>query len=282
MNYAAKLFSVLIIFSGLTVVAYGFTYLVSLFFEGELKEAWRRKRMEAKIKDLKNHYIVCGAGDVGRTVIKSFTDNRVDFGVVEENEKRADELIETGILTILGDATHEDILSRAGIAEARGIICTLSTDSENVFTVLTARQMNGNIYIISKAIEESAHKKLQKAGADKTISPNEIGGQRIASHIIRPAVISFLDVITRAGDVTLDLEEVVIAPHSGLVGQKLFEAKIPERTGLIILALKSKGQTNFRFNPSSNETLHDGDTMVVLGTREQADKLNAIVNLDRE
>ena len=179
----------------------------------------------------------------------------------------------------MGEAKHEDILQKAGIEKAKGILCSLSTDAENVFTVLTARQMNEDIYIVSKAIEQSAHNKLLKAGANKTISPNEIGGQRIAAHIVRPSVVSFLDVITRAGDVTLDLEEVVISSHSSFIGKKLFEAKIPEQTGLIILALKRKGDVNFKFNPSSNEILNDGDTMVVLGTNEQVNQLREMVNL---
>lgn len=279
MTEGAKLFSIFIIFSGLSVFGYGITSLVSLFFEGQLKDAWRRKRMESKINELKDHYIVCGAGDVSRTVINCFRENSVNFVVIEENEKRVAELAQQGVLTILGNAEKEDILERAGIKKAKGIVCGLPTDAENVFTVLTARQMNKEINIVSKAIEQSAHSKLLKAGADKTISPNEIGGQRIAALLIRPAVISFLDVITRAGDVTLDLEEVVISQHSQLAGMKLLEAKIPEQTGLVILALRRKGEENFKFNPSSNEVLNIGDTMVVLGTNEQVDHLNAMVNV---
>jgi voltage-gated potassium channel len=138
--------------------------------------------------------------------------------------------------------------------------------------------MNDDIFIVSKAIEPSSHNKLTKAGANKTISPNEIGGQRIAALLIRPSVISFLDVITHAGDITLDLDEVVISSHSTLIGKMLLEAKIPEQTGLIILALKKKGDNTFKFNPSSNEVLDNGDTMVVLGTNIQVDQLNNMVN----
>jgi len=277
MTNASKLFSIFIIFSGLSTVGYGVTSLVSLFFEGELKTAWRKKRMEAKIQELKNHYIVCGAEDVGRTVIKSLKENAGNFVVIEENEKRVEELEQMGVLTILGNAAHEEILQKAGIMHAKGIVCTLPTDSENVFTVLTIRQMNDDIYIVSKAVEPATHNKLLKAGANKTISPNEIGGQRIASLLIRPSVISFLDVITRAGDITLDLEEVVILPDSGIAGKKLSEAKIPEQTGLIILALKRKDDTKFKFNPGSGEVLNNGDTMVVLGTNEQVDLLKTLV-----
>jgi voltage-gated potassium channel len=278
MTAPAKMFSIWIIFSGLAVVGFGVTSLATLFFEGGFKDAWRKKRMEAKINELKDHYIICGAGEVGQTVIKCFSESSSSFVVIDDSGKRTEELKQEGILTVLGDATHEDTLEKARIRYAKGIVCTLSTDADNVFTVLTARQMNDKIYIVSKAIDKSTHNKLLKAGANKTISPNEIGGQRMASLIIRPSVISFLDVITRAGDITLDLEEVEIFSKSSLVGKKLFEAKIPEQTGLIILALKRKGEKRLKFNPSSSETLNAGDTMVVLGTKEQVDQLSALVH----
>ncbi len=278
MSDPAKLFSILIIFAGLSVVGYGITSFVALFFEGRLKDAWRKKRMDSTISRLTGHYIVCGAGDVGVTVIKNLSTSGAPFVVIEENEKKAEELVDGGVLTIEGDATNEDTLKKAGIDKARGIVCTLKTDSENVFTVLTARQMNAEINIVAKAVEPSAHNKLMKAGANKTISPSEIGGQRIAAHLVRPSIVSFLDVMTRAGDLTLDLEEITINPNSALVGQYLHEAKIPERTGLMILAIKSPGEQSFRFNPSSSECLGSGDTMVVLGTKEQAECLSAIVN----
>jgi voltage-gated potassium channel len=279
MTDAAKLFTILLIFAGLFVVGYGVTGLVSFIFEGNLKTAWRKKRMETRIQEIKDHYIVCGAGEVGHTVIKSLKESAIHFVVIEENEKRVADLIEAGVLTVKGNAIHEDVLRKAGIINAKGIVCTLSTDAENVFTVLTARQMNENIYIVSKAVEATSHNKLMKAGANKTISPNEIGGQRLAAHLIRPSVMSFLDVITRAGDVILDLEEVIISPHSNTIGKKLSEVKIPEQTGLIILALKRKGETTFKFNPGSNEVLKDGDTLVTLGTNEQVALLNAMVNM---
>ena len=278
MSDAAKLFSIFIIFAGLATVGYGLSSLVSYFFEGELRAAWRIKRMESKIQEMKNHYIVCGAGEVGRTVIKSLQENRSDVVVVEENEKQYEELLLADIPSILGDATHEDVLQKAGIQHAKGIVCALPTDSENVFTALTARQMNADIYIVSKAVEATSHNKLMKAGANHTISPNEIGGQRIAALLLRPSVISFLDVITRAGDVTLDLAEIEMTPQSSLAGKKLSEAKIPERTGLIVLALKRRIGEEFKFNPGSSEVIKVGDTMIVLGTTEQVGMLETLVN----
>lgn len=276
MTDAAKIFSIIIIFSGLAVVGYGLTTIAATLFEGRFQKAWRLKRMEANISSLKNHYIICGAGETGYTAIKSFLNSKLDFVVIEKNTVRAEELKREGILTVLGDATNEDALNIAKIKNAKGLISTLSTDADNVFTVLTAKQMNKKIYIVSKAIEKNAHTKLLKAGADKTISPNEIGGQRMAALMIRPSVISFLDVITQAGEVTLDLEEVIISSESKLAGLMLREAKIPEQTGLIVLALESPGDPKIRFNPQSNEVLKGEDTMVVLGTQSQIEKLKKI------
>lgn len=273
MTNLAKLFSIGIIFAGLTVAGYGITSLVALFFEGELKDAWRKKQMENKIKNLKDHYIICGAGEIGHTVIKSFQESKVPFVVIEKNIKRYEELTKESCLVIFGDATNEDTLEEANIAQSKGVICTLSNDADNVFTVLTARQMNEDVYIVSKAIEKSATNKLKKAGANNTISANEIGGRRMASLVLRPSVMSFLDVITQAGDVTLDLEEVTICGKSALIDLTLRDARIPENTGLIVLALKRKNSTTLTFNPSSFEVLKDGDTMVVLGQETQVKKL---------
>ncbi len=276
MTDLAKIFSIIIIFSGLAVVGYGLTTVAATLFEGKFQKAWRLKRMETTISTLKNHYIICGAGETGYKSIESFLKSKLDFVVIEKNAARADELKREGILTVLGDATNEDALNIAKIKNAKGLISALSSDADNVFTVLTAKQMNKKIYIVSKSIEKNAHTKLLKAGADKTISPNEIGGQRMAALMIRPSVISFLDVITQAGEVTLDLEEVIISSESKLSGQMLREAKIPEQTGLIVLALESPGDPRIRFNPKSNEVLKGGDTMVVLGTQTQIEKLKKI------
>ena len=176
MTDAAKLFSIFLIFAGLSAVGYGVSSLVSYFFEGELRAAWRKKRMDTKIQELRNHYIVCGAGEVGRTVIKNLQESGSSFVVIEENEKRVEELAQAGILTVAGNATSEDTLQKAGITRAKGIVCTLPTDSENVFTVLTARQMNEGIYIVSKAVEPSAHNKLKKPARTTRSPPTRSAG----------------------------------------------------------------------------------------------------------
>jgi len=276
MSNEAKIFTIFLIFTGLGVAGYGITSIFALFFEGQFKDAWRKRRMESKIKDLKNHYIVCGAGEVGNTVIQQFKENNLLFLVIENNPERAQELKNEGILTIEDDATNEDTLKRANLDKAKGLVSSLSNDADNVFTVLTARQLNPDLYIVAKAIEKNAYRKLEKAGANNTISPNEIGGRRIAAMVIRPSVISFLDVMTKADDVMIDLEEVRIGKDSDLNGKSLKEAKVPEKSGLIVMAIRRKDNGKINFNPSSKEILNEGDIMIVLGKPEQVDLLKRI------
>lgn len=278
MSDAAKVFSIFLIFAGLTVVAYGFTSFVTYLFGGELQDTWRKKRMSDKISHLNGHYIICGAGDVGSTVISCLKSTGSAFVVIESNEKRHEELVAEGVLTLNGDATHDETLMKAGIMRAKGIVCTLSSDSDNVFTVLTAKGLNEKIYIVARAVERTAHSKLMKAGANRTISPNEIGGQRIAAAMVRPSMTSFFDIMTRAGDLLLDLEELVISPGSKICGLRLREAKIPQKTGLIVLALKKKNAETFSVNPGADEILEEGDILIALGTSEQAERLKTFVN----
>lgn len=167
-------------------------------------------------------------------------------------------------------------MEKAKIKQAKGLISCLAVDTDNVFTVLTARGMNPNLYIVSRSIEENAHSKLLKAGADKTISPNELGGNRMAYLLLKPAVVSFLDIITVADDVTLELEEVMLCEDSELLGETLGDALIQEKTGVIFLAIKKKDEEKLRLNPGPQEKLEREDKMLVLGTGEQVNILRKI------
>ncbi|MFT5873941.1 MAG: voltage-gated potassium channel [Clostridium sp.] len=278
MDAKAKLFTIFIIFLSLGIVGYLFTSIVSSFLEGDLKNAWRRRRMESQITKLKDHYIICGAGETGQNAIKQFKRSNVPFIVIDKDEEKINELIGDKIYAIHGDATEEDILDKARIKYAKGLISSLPKDADNVYTVLTAREMNNNLYIVSRAINKNADERLKKAGADNTISPNEIGGCRMAALMLRPTVIAFLDIITHAGEVILDLEDVVICENSIIVNKTLQEVKIPEKTGLIVLAIKKNNSDKLVFNPSSDEILKIGDTMVVLGTEDQVILLRKIAN----
>lgn len=268
MTEDAKIFSIFIIFGGITVVGYALSNLISIFVEGILNQAWKVKRMESKIEKLQDHYIICGAGQTGRNVIKSFEESNKSFVVIEKGEERYRELLEEDVLVIQGDATHEEVLEKARIDSAVGLVSTVSTDADNLFIVLTARHMKEDLYIVSRAIDERSNYKLKKAGANNTVSPNEIGGNRMAALAMKPQVISFLDMITRAGEIVLDLENVSISKGSIMEGRSLREVKIPEATGLIVLAIKKENAEKFNFNPNSGEILELNDTLIVLGKEE--------------
>ena len=169
---------------------------------------------------------------------------------------------------------HGDTCLKGGCYQ--GLIAALSKDADNVFTVLTARELNKDLYIVSRAIDKKAHEKLKIAGANNTISPDEIGGSRMAALMLNPTVISFLDIITHAGEVVLDLEDVVICDTSSIANMTLREIKIPEKTGLIVLAIKKRQSQKLEFNPNSDETLQVGDTMIVLGRQEQVIELRKL------
>jgi voltage-gated potassium channel len=276
MTPAAKLFSVLIIFGGIALVGYTLTNLVEFLAGGQLKDSWRNKRMENKIEALKDHYIVCGAGETGQNVASQLELSKVPFVVVDNREEKIIELRERGILALHGEPTQEAALKQAQISRAKGLVSCLTTDSENIYTVLTARYLNNDLYIVSRAIEPHAHEKLTMAGADRTVSPNAIGGRRMAAMMVKPSIFSFLDIVTYAGEDVLNLEEVVLHEGSDLIDKKLGQAEIPKRTGLLVMALKKARSGAFLFNPSTDELLELGDSMIVLGDPERVNLLNEL------
>lgn len=282
MTSATKLFSMFMIFGGLAFVGFAVTSLVTFMTEGRFSARWRERRMDNQIAALEKHYVICGAGETGQNVIAQLAAGKVPFVVIDYREDKVRDLHERGILAILGDPTHEAMLEQAGIRRAEGLISALASDAENVFTVLTARYLNKELYIISRAIETHAREKLIMAGADRTISPNEIGGRRMAAMVLRPSIFSFLDIVTYAGDDVLNLEEVTLNSDSHLVDKKLRDARIPQETGLLVLAIKKFRSSAMVFNPSAEELLECGDSLIVLGDMEKVDVLKKMAKDEGE
>lgn len=272
-NDASELFSIFMIFMGVGIVGYTFTTVVAMFVEGKIGDLWKGNKMEKKIKALKDHYIICGSGELAEVIIDNFIKKNKDFVVITNDHADLDDYSYHDILVIEGQSTEEDILDQAGIARAKGLISTLDTEVDNIVTVLTARHMNKDIYIISNAITKSGSKKLMKVGANKTISAIEISGKRMASLITKPNIMAFLDVVTKVGDLELDLEEVIVHKGSYLENKNLLEAQIPNKTGLTILAIKKKEDNKMLFNPPIDYSFKIGDVLIVLGHEEQVEKL---------
>lgn len=280
MTPLAKVFSIFVIFAGIGLVGYTFTTLEIIILESNFKSIRRNKAMKKKIEEMKNHIIIAGGSESTEVMFKRFQHSKKDFVVIEKDKAKIESFMNREIPALLGDATSEEVLLRAGIERASGFISTLHTDADNIVAVLTARYLNKDLYIVSRAIEKNSRDKLLKAGADNTVSSNEIGGSRMAALVLRPTIISFLDTITRAGEVELDLEDIMLGPGSGMCNQSLKQIQIPQKIGLTVLATKKGNSKDIEFNPNPNEELREGDSLIVLGTPEQILKLRELAKDD--
>ena len=235
--------------------------------------------MERKIQGMNNHFIICGKGETGEHIIKEFQRAHVPFVIIEKDKEEIEKLdASPEMMFVEGDATEDEVLFKAGIKRAQGLVTALPLDTDNLFVVISARHINPRLRIVARATDETALYKMKTAGADNVISPNTIGGLRMASIMLRPTVVAFLDVMSKgAGDVSLRLEESIIPAGSHLDNKTLIEAKIPQKTGLMIIAIKKKGETSFLYNPTSAATLSVGDTLIVLGNLGQVDRLHQYI-----
>jgi len=275
---AGRQFTILLLVSSLVAAGYSVTTLISFLFEGHIGSILKGRRMERALANLKDHYIVCGCGVVGKEVAAGFQTAGVSFVMVDLDPEHSELARDESVLFVQGDAGNEAVLEEAGIERARGLVAVLRDDQANVFVVLTARQMNPKLTIVSRSAEERTVKKLLKAGADRVISPYQIAGRRIASVILRPSVVNFLDVIVEGGDVSMLLEEVQLAAGSGLIGKRLRESGIGQETGVVVVGVHGPGgKTRTGVEALGSVTLQEGDALIALGNHEQLENLEAFI-----
>ncbi len=273
---AGRVFTICLIMMGVGVLTYGLTVVTAFVVEGALTDIIGRRRMEAEIKKLKDHIIICGIGETGRHIAEEFLKIGVPFIVVDKDAESIKHMQKIGpFLYIEGDATDDDVLLRAGIKEARGLASAMTQDRDNVFVILTARGLNPNLRIVTQLVEAEARAKLKKAGADAIVSTNFIGGLRMASEMVRPTVVSFLDKMLRAAAADVRVSEAKIPAGSKLIGSTLGEAKIYEKTCLTVISV-ARGDA-FELNPSPDTRLQEGDELIVCCTSEELRKLNELV-----
>jgi len=256
------IFTIFLLVGGVGVMLYALSTGARIILEGELKETFGRKKLEKRIKELNDHYIVCGYGRMGKIISRELHAERARFVVVEKNPGAIEENEKVPIL--LGDATRDIILKEAGVERARGLISVLPTDAENLFVVLSARGLNPNLLIVARAIEDGSEQKLLRAGATKVISPYHIGGLRMAHTVLKPTVVDFIEFATKSGNIELQMQEISIQEGSRLIGMTLEECGIGRDLGVIIVAIKQPtGDT--KFNPTFRSTVKAGDTLIALG-----------------
>lgn len=268
MNTLAKWFSIGFILVSVGMVGYLLSVVFRFLSEGNINEAWRKNRMKKEIEKLTNHIIICGAGETGIHVIKQMRRREVEFVVIENDPEAIENLKELDVSYIFDDATKEEVLLEARVKEAKGLISCLAKDADNVFVVLTARELNTKMHIVARSHEERSDKKLRRAGANNTVSPDEIGGKKMASMMLSPNVQYFVDNIIDTKNMSIDMEEIEIKENAELIGKKLRDAKISEKAGLIVLAIRRENDV-FIFNPKADEVLRLDDKMIVVGSKDQ-------------
>ncbi len=273
-----RVFTAMLIISGILLIATGANFIFSSIVEGTFREVFRRQGMQQRISKMKDHFVICGVGAVGEDVIHEFLNAGEPFVLIEKEQSVVDTFIreKPKILYMVGDATHDEVLKSAGIEKARGIIAALGHDADNLYICLTARSLNANLRIISRAVEDASIDKLRKAGADYVFSPEKIGGIHLASAALRPTVMSFLDTILRGQHLNLLLDEVTVRIGSAVAGKTLKETQISKKIGIVIPALKSVNLNKLTFNPSSDSIINPGDTLIGFGTPEQIVQLRKI------
>ncbi len=259
-------FTMLLIFVGFGVATYSAFTVGGMLVEGELNKVLKRRRHMKSINRLKDHFIICGFGRMGSLICHELRDRGIPLVVVENDPDRQDKVSEAGFLMSPGDATDEQVLLYAGIQRARGFVSVLRTEAANVYAVLTARELNPDLEIVARAGEESAHKKLLRAGATRVINPYKIGGMRLVMGILKPAVMTFLEVAMDHKKLNIDLEEIRVAQDSVYTGKRLLDTGIRKEMDLIIIAVKKKdGQ--MVFNPGPYTIIEGDDTLIAMGER---------------
>ena len=244
LSHAGRVFNVVLILCGVSLVFLGIGSLTQALLEFSLRSFFGRRRMEREIDRLKDHYVICGAGRVGRSAARELARKPVPFVIVEVNEAKAARFSNDWLM-LVGDATQEQTLRQVHIERARGLVAATTTDATNLYIVLTARSLNPNLRIIARASEEDAEKHLLKAGADSVVSPYHFAGQRIAQSFLRPHVVSFLDTATTHLGMDLEIGEIQVGVNSEFAGKTLGSSHIRQERGVIILAIKRENGMHF-------------------------------------
>lgn len=266
---------VLIMFGTLTVAATVAT-LASTLLEAEIGRFFGRKSVQDKIDRMSEHTIVCGFGRMGKLLVDQLQERGLPVAIIERSEERLADVESPRYTILVGDATEEDMLERAGIDRARNLVATLADDADNVFATLTARQLNADLYIVARSEDASTEPKLRRAGANRVISPQIIGADWIANVLTRPNVVDFVDVAAKG--VELEMAEVEVPADSPLMGMSLREADLRRFSDIIVVAIRRPDGTT-RFNPGADESLNAGDLLITIGEAGAANKLSNLREL---
>jgi len=278
-NPALRVFNMFVVLIGVTLTVYVFSVVTAFLVEGEIRNIFWRRRMERRISELKQHYIVCGLGDTGRHCIDELAKTNTPFVAVDnhpDNVKRFQEIArQDDLLYVIGDASEASVLDEAGIGQAKGLIAALPGDKDNLVVTVMAHQQNPSLRIVARCTDLRFAERLMKAGANATVSPNHIGGLRMASEAVRPHVVSFLDQMLKEKGHTVRVEEVIVPEGGAWAGLSMNDLDLRHRFHLLPMAVKCRAtdlEPKFLFDPSDNYHLCPGDVIVVMGDVEDVAK----------
>ncbi len=266
-----RVFATVFMIVGVGIVLYALTSTVQSIVHSELFARYGHSRKMSKLRD---HFIICGAGRVGSHLIRSLRAVDGVFLVLESDQRKCEALMDMGIPVLVRDATLEESLVEAGVEHARGLASCLPDDADNVYVVLTARDLNPSIHIVARAAEEQAESKLIRAGANRVVAPTIIGGHRMAMALTKPAVGDFLDSVT-ANHLELGFEQLEVDPISTLVNRKLSETVIRSELNIVIVSIR-RSDGEIIFNPSGETRIEGGDMLIAIGNSESLVRLNAL------
>lgn len=270
-----RVFTMGLLLTGVFSLFFAATAAIRSIVDGELTGQLVRDRMEKKLQSLTDHIIICGYGRMGRLVAHEFTQQAIPFVVIERDDHLfADFKADHGV-ALAGDATHDETLRRAGIDRAKTLVTLAASDADNLFITMSARLMSDRVFIVARAEDEGAEKKLMKAGASRVISPYMIGGQRVAQAVLRPSVVDFIELATRSDYMALQIDETAVNQGSILCGQPLRDTGLRHDLGLIVVAIK-RPDGRMIFNPAPEAEIIEGDILITLGPKKQQDQLRTL------
>ena len=274
MSRLGEAFTTILLVVGVGTMLYSFSLIGARVIEGRLQPQFERRRIARMLDGLRDHFIVCGYGRIGSIIVDEFRRQHVPHVIVERNPLRIQQLLENGHLALEGDASSEDVLTRAGIQRARGLIAAVSTDAENVYTILSARLMNPSLYVIGRAESDESARKLRQAGADRVMSPYQIGGLHMAQLALRPTVVEFVQLATSSETMELSMEQIAVRAGGPLVGATIVGANLRQTFGVIVIGIR-RATGKMEFAPPPDARIEAGDHLVVLGPNDRMSALAA-------
>lgn len=272
LSEAGRVFTIGVIIAGIGAGTYALGRIVDIVVEEQLQGRWKERRMSKRIDSMSGHTIVAGLGRVGSVVVRELESRGVPFVVVDNCDECSLAAAERDWLFVSGDATEEEVLRRAGVEKAGNVVTALNGDADNLFVTVTARALNPGVFIVARSSHESSEEKLLKGGANRVLTPNVIGGRRMATMVLHPTVSDYLDLVSHGSGLEYRLQEVELRAGSKLDGMTIASARVRESTGAYILAVRHD-TGGIDANPRAETVLHEGDTLVVLGTSQQVERL---------